>query len=192
MATPNTLRTLLLTWDNSAGPHRRGRLVRPHAGPSRMVTLCSGIAFPSTHDHGALCPRQTRSAPCNHTIRWSEQENEQLFEEYSMAGADAARASTGRPGDAPSRRSRAVAAASPWGPALAGRAPAYPQGRTGVPADPFRAVIALAPRAGGGSTGTGHPRHAHAPLVATAPAGPAATPKRVCREPWLEPTARRR
>jgi hypothetical protein len=177
VATPNTLRTLLLTWDDSAGPHRRRRLVQPHAGPSRMVTLCSGIAFPSTHDHGALCPRQTHSAPCNHTIRWSGKESEQLFEEYTMAGADAARASTGRPGDAPSRRSRAVAATSSWGPALAGRAPAHPQGRTGVPAGPFRAAIALAPRAGGGSSGTGHPRHAHAPTGGHGPRRPGGYPQ---------------
>jgi hypothetical protein len=47
----------------------------------------------------------------------------------------------------------------------------------------------LAPQADGGSTGTDLPRPGKPGCHA--PAGLAATPKRVCREPWLEPTAHR-
>jgi hypothetical protein len=105
VVTPNTLRTPVLTWDDSTRPSRRRRLGRRRTGPGRTVTFCSGIAFPSTHDHGELCPRQARSAPPDQTICCSDHKRRTTVRSYTTVGADTAWAST-RPTATPPRPRR--------------------------------------------------------------------------------------
>jgi hypothetical protein len=116
---------------------------------------------------------------------------------YTTVGADTAWAST-RPTATPPRPRRPPCRTQPVlaSPRRLGQSPPSCPGHgrpcpgpsrrgTGVPSARSAPTV-LAPQAGGGSTGTGLPRHGQARLPR--PAGLAATPKRVCREPWLEPT----
>jgi hypothetical protein len=114
VVTPNTLRTPVLTWDDSPRPRCRRRLGRLHPGPGRMVTFCSGIAFPSTHDHGALCPRQVRSASADQAVRCSAHKRRTTVRSYTMAGARRGVGQHWTHGNSAPHGGRPAARSPPW------------------------------------------------------------------------------
>jgi len=178
----------VLTWDDSGRPRRRRRLGRLGTGPGRTVTFCSGIAFPSTRDHAALCPRQARSTPSGQAIRCSDHKRRTTVRFYTTARADTAWASTEAHSNSTSPAAAALPHAACLGPpppswpghAVLARArglgpvrPAVPgsipQG-TGGPVGAFRAGDPSRPRPAAAPPGLAFPRHGQARLQRPPPA----------------------
>jgi len=124
------------------GASRRGGLGRPGARPDRIITFRSDIAFPSAHDHGALCPRQARSAPIGQTLRWlSDRKRTVIRNPIPWQAADAARANTRSFGRAAGVARPALPRRARAGPAAPGPDPPGPA-PPGLPAP--RALFRLA------------------------------------------------
>jgi hypothetical protein len=136
----------VLTWDDSTGARRRGRLGRPRAGRDRIVTFRSGIAFPSAHDHGALCPRQARSTQVGQTLRWLSDRKRTTIRNSTPPSAGATAGSDTRSPAAPGlpRPGGPCCSAPAWPARLALLRPTCPARRVMLlPACPGPAPLAL-------------------------------------------------
>jgi hypothetical protein len=150
----------MLTWDDSAGASGRGRPGRPGARPDRVVTFRSGIAFPSAHDHGALCPRQARSAQPGRTLSWLKHRKRTTIRNSTPRP-------TGRRSWAGTRSPAAPACPAPIRLACPGSRPAGKNGRA-------RCHMPVPPRSqtGGGSSGAGQASPAGTPEPGPTGLGP--------------------
>jgi hypothetical protein len=173
------------------GASRRGGLGRPGARPDRIITFRSDIAFPSAHDHGALCPRQARSAPIGQTLRWlSDRKRTVIRNPIPWQAADAARANTRSFGRAAGVAPPALPRRARAGPAAPGPDPPGPA-PLGLPgpralfrlACPDRGLCSAWPARTAGSAPPGLPR------VPPSPGGMGVPAVTCPRRRGLRPTA---